>query len=124
MAKKTTTKRVTRRKTAEISKDFSALDSEPKSEITDQDSFAKADETPLNGEENDTGVDMGKWLNGALIDLAKQHRVPVRLLADYLAIIKMDGDKAGDKSPIVVEWLRDNLTPEEFAHKYAHRGIK
>jgi hypothetical protein len=57
----------------------------------------------------------------------ERHRLPARVLADYLAILDQlskDGDKSGDKSPVVVEWLRDNLAPEEFAHKYAHRGIK
>lgn len=60
-------------------------------------------------------------------ELVKQHRIPARLLADYFSILStlsQDGDKAGDKSPVVVEWLRDNLTPDEFEHKYAHRGIR
>lgn len=60
-------------------------------------------------------------------DLAKKHRLPVVILEDYFSILAQlskDGDTSGDKSPVVVEWLRDNLTAEEFERKYAHRGIK
>jgi hypothetical protein len=60
-------------------------------------------------------------------DVAKSHRLPVAILEDYFAILtqlSIDGDISGDKSPVVVEWLRDNLTAEEFEYKYAHRGIK
>jgi hypothetical protein len=31
--------------------------------------------------------------------------------------------RMGDKDPEVIAWCRDNLSPEDFADRYAHRNI-
>jgi len=39
------------------------------------------------------------------------------------AVLASADPKAGDKDPKVVEWCRQNLSPEEFAERYAGRNF-
>lgn len=61
-------------------------------------------------------------LGGYSIEEAIAIMVPARLFNQYMRVL--DGAVGGDKNPQVIEWCRENFTPEEFKHKYEHRNIK
>lgn len=51
-------------------------------------------------------------------------KIGPKVITEYDAIMAAADPQKGDKDPVVIEWCRANMSPDHFASKYHHRGIK